>query len=275
MFADLTLARRLERAEGANNALAVEARARLSPDSGATWTEIAGAYAMFDGAASPLTQTFGLGLFETPAASHLDAIETFYAERRAPVHHEVSPIADASLLPLLTSRGYRPIELTSVLYREVGEVARAGQVGQIGHVGHEGASGITVRTVGADDVGLYARTAAEGWRDSGFADFVRANARVSAATDGVTLFLAELDGAAIAAAALAIHDGVANLAGASTIPDGRGRGAQNALVDYRLRFAAARGCDLAFMGALPGSGSQRNAERNGFRIAYTRIKWRK
>jgi hypothetical protein len=28
------------------------------------------------------------------------------------------------------------------------------------------------------------------------------------------------------------------------------------------------------MGALPGSASQRNAERNGFRIAYTRIKWR-
>ena len=27
------------------------------------------------------------------------------------------------------------------------------------------------------------------------------------------------------------------------------------------------------MGALPGSASQRNAERNGFRIAYTRIKW--
>jgi hypothetical protein len=29
------------------------------------------------------------------------------------------------------------------------------------------------------------------------------------------------------------------------------------------------------MGAQPGSGSQRNAERNGFRIAYTRIKWRR
>jgi len=27
------------------------------------------------------------------------------------------------------------------------------------------------------------------------------------------------------------------------------------------------------MGALPGSGSQRNAERHGFRIAYTRTKW--
>jgi hypothetical protein len=28
------------------------------------------------------------------------------------------------------------------------------------------------------------------------------------------------------------------------------------------------------MCAQPGSASQRNAERQGFRIAYTRIKWR-
>jgi hypothetical protein len=33
------------------------------------------------------------------------------------------------------------------------------------------------------------------------------------------------------------------------------------------------GCDLAMMGAQPGSASQRNGERQGFRIAYTRIKW--
>lgn len=41
----------------------------------------------------------------------------------------------------------------------------------------------------------------------------------------------------------------------------------------RLRIAAARGCDLAMMVAAPGSASQRNAERQGFRIAYTRVKW--
>jgi hypothetical protein len=33
------------------------------------------------------------------------------------------------------------------------------------------------------------------------------------------------------------------------------------------------GCDLAMMVTLPGSDSQRNAERNGFQIAYTRMKW--
>ena len=44
--------------------------------------------------------------------------------------------------------------------------------------------------------------------------------------------------------------------------------------DTRLHYAAEQGCELALMGALPGSGSQRNAERHGFRVAYTRIKWR-
>jgi GNAT superfamily N-acetyltransferase len=68
--------------------------------------------------------------------------------------------------------------------------------------------------------------------------------------------------------------GVALLAGASTVPEHRKRGAQLALLDARLRYAAEHGCDLAMMGAAPGSASQRNAERHGFRIAYTRIKWR-
>ena len=52
-FADLELARRLERTEGRGNVEFVEARARAFPDRDATWTEVAGAYAMFDGIGSP------------------------------------------------------------------------------------------------------------------------------------------------------------------------------------------------------------------------------
>jgi predicted acetyltransferase len=74
---------------------------------------------------------------------------------------------------------------------------------------------------------------------------------------------------------LFIHDEVAMLAGASTIPEGRNNGAQNALLDSRLRFAAEKGCTLAAMATLPGSQSQKNAQKNGFQIAYTRTKWRK
>jgi hypothetical protein len=74
---------------------------------------------------------------------------------------------------------------------------------------------------------------------------------------------------------LILHEGMALLAGASTVADARRRGLQAALLTARLAHAAELRCDLAMMGAPPGSSSQRNAERNGFRIAYTRIKWRK
>ena len=70
-----------------------------------------------------------------------------------------------------------------------------------------------------------------------------------------------------------MHDRVALLAGASTVPEGRRQGAQLALLDARLQTAVDAGCDLAMMVAAPGSASQRNAERQGFRIAYTRTKW--
>ena len=167
---DLALARRLERAEGAANAAFVESRALHAPALGATWSEVGGTYAMFDGVGSPLTQTFGLGLFAAPSADDLQALEDFFRARGAEVFHEVSPLADPALLPLLSGRGYHPIELTTVLR-------------------------------------------------------------------------------------LPLDD------------------ASPPAVSARLAYARAEGCDLAMMGAAPGSTSQANAERQGFRIAYTRIKW--
>jgi hypothetical protein len=164
-FSDLSLSRRLERAEGRGYADFVEARAKLFPESEAEWIEVAGAYAMFDGIGSPMTQTFGLGVFDPVTKTDMENLEAFFQRRGAHVHHEVSPLAEASLLT-----------------------------------------------------------------------------------------------------------GVALLAGASTIPEGRRQGAQLALLESRLRYAVEKGCDIAMMCALPGSASQRNAERQGFRVAYTRIK---
>jgi hypothetical protein len=271
-FADLALARRLERVEAISTSHFVEARARLFPDSGARWIEVAGAYAMFDGVASPVTQTFGLGMWQTPTAADLDRLEAFFAERGAPAFHEVSPLADAAVVPLLNARGYQPFEFTSVMYQPI-RCERSPHVDDVGQPSRS--AGLRVRELGPDEADLYARTAAAGWSESGFGDFMRDMARVGATTDGGHLFVAELDGQPIATGALNVHEGVAHFAGASTVPEGRRQGAQLALLNHRMRFAAARGCDIAVIGASPGSGSQRNAERNGFRIAYTRIKWRR
>lgn len=261
-FADLALARRIERAEGHANAAFVQSRAALEPASGATFIEVGGAYALFDGVDSPLTQTFGLGVLEIPGSEQLEVIEAFFRQRGAPVMHEVSPTVDLSTVTLLTSRGYHPIELTSVLFRPIGATETAA------------VSDVSVRITHDTEADHWAGVAASGWGESPeIVAFVRTMGEISARAESTYCFFADRDEEPIATASLHVHDGVAVLAGASTIPSARRRGAQNALLSARLAFAREQGCDLAVMGALPGSASQRNAERNGFRIAYTRIKW--
>jgi len=88
-------------------------------------------------------------------------------------------------------------------------------------------------------------------------------------------FLATIDDQPAAAGALFLHEGVALFAGASTLPEFRRRGLQAALLEARIRYACEHGCDLAMMVAEAGSNSQRNAQRQGFLVAYTRLKWRK
>src|ERR1700674_3417766 len=115
-FSDLALSRRLERAEGHACAQFAEARRRLFPDSGSEWMECSGAYVVFDGIGSPVTQTFGLGIFEELTGAALDTIERFFLDRGAQIDHEVSPLAGVATLDLLCARGYRPIEISSVMH---------------------------------------------------------------------------------------------------------------------------------------------------------------
>jgi hypothetical protein len=287
VIADHALACRLERAEMCANARFVEARARAAPDSSAQWIEVAGAYAMFDASNSPCTQTFGLGLFQMPTADDMDRIEAFFKDRVAPVLHEVSPLADKAMLAMLHERGYRPVELSNVLFLPIGGDAPDSRAERpegrpqgatpapgITNASLQGNAPLQVRIVGAEERDVWARTMAEGWREyTEFADYMRDLMAVSSAIEGNTLFLAEWDGQPIAAGGLAMHNGVALLSGASTIPEWRRRGAQNLLLAARLSHAVRSGCDLAMFCAEPGSSSQRNAQRHGFQIAYTRVKW--
>ena len=249
-----------------SNARFVEARALVSPESGARWVEAAGAYAMFDGVESPITQTFGLGLFQTATREDLARLEEFFHTRGADASHEVSPLADPLTPALLNERGYQPVEFTNAMFRPSGRGALPAERG--------GGAAPSVRVIEEGERELWAQTSARGWADSGYGDFMLGLALVSTRRADSASFLAELDGRPVATGALSLCEGVALFAGASTVPEARGRGAQTSLLDARLRYAAERGCDLAMMCALPGTASQRNAERKGFRIAYTRVKWR-
>ena len=261
VLTDIALARRLEKTEGRGNAAFVDAQARIDPSSGAIWTSVGGTFAMFAGVGSPITQTFGLGIHLPLAIKELDTIEHFFRSRGSATFHEVCPLAGVDVYATLTRRGYVPVELSTVLYQPIDVTTRMASN-----------PALRVRQASPDEAALYGSVASQGWSEHPeVMPYIRDFAKLSLAC--ATCFFAEKDGTPIGTAALFMHEGTALLAGASTVPAGRRQGAQNALLDTRLQTAASNGCDLAMMVAAPGSASQRNAERQGFRIAYTRTKW--
>jgi hypothetical protein len=251
-------------------------RAKAEPGAGATWTTVGGAFAMFDGVGSPCTQTFGLGVADPIGATELDALEAFFFSRGASVCHEVSPLAGVDLFALLAGRGYKPVELSTVLFMPLdGLITPHEEVSASDATRERGLNPrVTVRQVSIDEARMFAAVSARGWSESAeVRGFIEGLARIIVAKRDGPCFIAEIDGTPVATGAMSMWQGVAVLAGASTVPEGRRQGAQLALLDTRLRYAASQGCDLAMMCTAPGSTSQRNAERNGFRIAYSRTKW--
>jgi GNAT superfamily N-acetyltransferase len=263
VFADLALSRRLERAEGFACAQFAETNRRVFPDSGAEWIECAGAYAVFNGVDSPVTQSFGLGVFEALTSATLERVERFFFERGSAALHEVSPHAGVAALNVLCERGYRPMETSNVMYRPVEAPAGDCTPGII-----------RVRVIGSQDAQLWADVSARGWTHEHpeLKDFLLRIGAI-ATSQKSTCFLGEIEGQPGAAGVLWIHQGIALFGGSATAPELRCRGLQAALLGERMRYAFEHGCDIAMMVAEPGSNSQRNAERKGFRVAYTRTKW--
>ena len=197
--------------------------------------------------------------------AELEEIEAYFLDLGADVNHELSPHVDNGLCRRLCDRGYRPVESANILYQPVD----AGRI--LPHVSNPT---IHCRLLGEGEERLWATISTEGWREFGNMDAMLSEvAAIAGVPQDMHLFVAELQGTPVAAAAVCVCQNVLNLAGASTIPGARRRGAQQALLDARLGFGVKTGCDLVVMGALPGSESQRNAERQVFRVAYTRTKW--
>jgi len=156
LFSDQALSRRLEAAEGYACRQFALARRRLFPESGSEAIRVAGTDVVFDGRTSPVTQTFGFGLFETPTPEDLDEIEQFFTTRGAATHHEISPFAGVATLQLLCARAYHPIEVSNVLYRPIEfpfETVPAEELTE-----H-----IQVRIVGRDEAALWNEVNARGW----------------------------------------------------------------------------------------------------------------
>ena len=132
---------------------------------------------------------------------------------------------------------------------------------------------VEIMRVTEDQIPLWAEVARTGFFGPDPDPMMLQLDRVLALIPNTIRYLAYADGQPAGAATLSISEGIAFLGGAATLPEFRGRGIQTALIAQRLADSAAQ-AGLAFMGAEPGSGSHRNAERAGLQVAWTQLSLR-
>ncbi|HSN96661.1 MAG TPA: GNAT family N-acetyltransferase [Candidatus Nanopelagicales bacterium] len=261
---DRALARKLEEAEASAGEWCHAALRRFRQGTQAAVERVAGGVVAYAGARSPLTRGRGLGMDGPVSAEEVDRLEHFFRSRGVPATLELSPYADPTLLTHLGRRGFALTGFDHVLVRPISGAERAPA---------QTADLRVARAVSLDG-DEWARVVAQGFADAADADAVDEDAvdmgRLLFHEDRVACFWAHAGGRPIAGGAMAIHGDLASMFGASTLPAHRGRGAQRALLETRLAHAAASGCELASVVTQPGTASQRNAERAGFRVAYTR-----
>jgi GNAT superfamily N-acetyltransferase len=264
-FADPALARRLETTDALAGVEFARSWARLNAFTGDVSLPVAGGLASFAGIDSPVTQAFGLGLNGPVSKADLARMEEFYRAHRSAVNIETCPLADPSLLKLLNERAYRPIEYSNVFVREFS----AGD----SRKWPDPASKVRVRRPAVDEAESYSLVVAKSFFENTeiSPEFLGIFTSCFHAS-GAFFFIAEVDGVPAGGGMMSIHQDVASLGGTGILPEFRNRGAQTALLSARLALAAESGCDLAMVATNPGSGSQRNVERLGFRVVYTRTK---
>ncbi len=251
ILADLFLARLLEQAEAEN------ARAFIGPDT--PLLEIAGGCAVFAGAGSPLSHGVGMGLRGPLHEAEIQAIEDFFHSRGAAVSLELCPLADPGLFESLGNRGYRIAEFNNVLVKPLS----AAEIVMTPHV----------RRAGADEKELWSHTLGEGFFEQPHLtdqemDIGRA---IFGSPSSLCFLVVSESGEPAGGGAAAFHETLATLFADTTLPRFRRQGFHRELIGARLNEAIARGCRLATASTLPGSGSQRNYERAGFQVVYTKV----
>jgi len=260
---NVELARRIEIAEARAAVEAAESLRKSRPESGAAVEQLAGGYAVFAGANSPITQAVGVGLDGEVSPEEFDKLEEFYRRRNEPVRVETCPLADESVFQLYGKRGYRVTEFTNVMARPVEGITR-----------FEPRDHVKVEKVQPGQIDLWTLTVSQGFAEQHpVTQELIEVMRMFAQGLNTECYLARVDGKIAGGATLALRDGVAGLFGASTLPAFRNRGVQAALLNARLARAVEAGCDLAVSLARPGSTSQRNIVRRGFAVLYTRVKF--
>lgn len=256
------LVRRLETAQALQSRSFLLAAQRHSPEALALhgrW-----GFAQFFAEGHFLNQALALGLSGPVATAQLDRIEVLLGQGGHPVVLELAPTASPELPCLLAERGYCIQAFQQVLAQTL-QPRSSGAIPVWD-------PRVTVRSITAQDMAIWRQVVQAGFEERDELDAAEEAAPgFSAEAEGNHFLLALVDGQPAGAAVLGCFNKVGVFSGTSVLPRYRGLGAQRALVAARLILARDAGCRWACTAVLPGTASQANLERCGFRVAYPKL----
>jgi ribosomal protein S18 acetylase RimI-like enzyme len=263
-FVDKAFARRLESCEEMPQVLYARTFQKTRPEIGAAEEEICGGHMIFAGLGSPIGRATGVGLDRPFTAADLDRVEAFYRAHHAPSQVDVCSLHEPAVFELFKERGYAIAELNNVLYRKLDA--------------HEEEKfppppdGCEIRRSLPEEADAAGAIVESAFFPDGAPEAFQGLIAPFYQMEGALAFVASVGGKLVACGTgLVIPEHkVFALCGAGTLAEFRGRGLQTAMLHARMAAAAEAGCEFAVVVTNGGTTSQRNAERLGFRVAYSK-----
>ena len=262
-FIDKAFARRLESCEEMPQVLYARAFQKTRPEIGAVEEVICGGHMVFAGLGSPIGRATGIGLDQQLTSRDLDQIEQFYCGRGAPSQVDLTPLHEPAIFELCKERGYAIAELNNVLYRKLDRTDKLPPP----------PPGCEIRRSPAEEADITGAIVEGAFFPDGAPEPFRGLITPLYQMENALAFVATVDDKPVACGTgLVIPEHrVFALCGAGTLASYRGRGLQTALLRARMAAASQAGCEYAVVVTQGGTTSQRNAERLGFRVAYSKV----
>ena len=262
-FVDKALARRLESGEEMPQVLYARIFQKTRPEIGAAEEEICGGHMVFAGLGSPIGRATGAGLDRPLTAADTDQVEQFYRAHKAPSQVDLCPLHDSSVFEMFKERHYAIAELNNVLFRKLDAAEKFPPP----------PPGCEIRRSLIEDADTAGAIVEGAFFPDGAPEAFKGLIAPLYQMDQALPFVASVEGKLVACGTgLVIPEhGVFALCGAGTLAGFRERGLQTALLRARMAAAVDAGCEYAVVVTQGGSISQRNAERLGFRVAYSKV----
>jgi len=262
-FVDKALARRFEACEEMPQVCYAREFKKSRPEIGAAEEEICGGHMVFAGLGSPIGRATGVGLDQPLSHQELDRIEAFYRQHKAPSQVDLTPMHGPEVFEMFKERGYAIAELNNVLYRKLDPKEEF----------PDPPSDCEIRRSPPEESEITGAIVEGAFFPDGAPEAFRGLIAPFYQMKNALAFVATVNGKLVACGTgLVIPEHkVFALCGAGTLAEFRGRGLQTALFRARMKAARDAGCEYVVVVTQGGTTSQRNAERLGLRVAYSKV----